>query len=135
VTELAFHHVGVVTRELDASVKLYVALGYEASPIYEDPVQKARIVLMRRDGSPMIELIFPLAADSAAAGWLKRIKAGPYHTCYVVPEIGHASARLRELGFAPLSEPVPAVAFESRFVVFLWSNDVGLIELLEASPR
>lgn len=128
---LAFHHVGVVTRELDASVHFYTALGYEPSPRYEDPVQKAAIVLMHRADSPIVELISPLGPESAAFGWLKRIKAGPYHTCYRTEDIRGSMAWLRQLGFAPLSEPVPAVAFDSKPVVFLWSNEVGLLELLQ----
>ena len=34
-------------------------------------------------------------------------------------------------GFAALHEPVPAVAFDMRPIVFLWSAEVGLLELLQ----
>jgi methylmalonyl-CoA/ethylmalonyl-CoA epimerase len=80
----------------------------------------------------MIELVSPLAPDSPAAGWVKRIKVGPYHTCYEVRSMASAIAGLRDDGFAPVSEPVPAVAFEMRLVAFLWSAAAGLVEVLEA---
>ncbi len=132
MTRLGFHHVGIVTTELNGSTRIYQQLGYEASEQYDDPRQKVMIVLLRRPGSPTIELILPTADDGPAAGWVKRIKAGPYHTCYEVPDIAEATQSLQGLGFVPLGEPVPAVAFEMRLVLFLWSAEVGLLELLEA---
>jgi methylmalonyl-CoA/ethylmalonyl-CoA epimerase len=132
MTRLGFHHVGVVTKELQRSTQIYEQLGYVASQRYDDPLQKVAIVLLSRPGSPTIELILPTTADSPAAGWLKRIKAGPYHTCYEVADIAEATRFLQPLGFVPLGEPVPAVAFGMRPVLFLWSTEVGLLELLQA---
>jgi methylmalonyl-CoA/ethylmalonyl-CoA epimerase len=132
VTGLSFHHVGVVTKDLIASKAFYERLGYEASKQYDDPVQKVSIIFMRREAPPLIELIVPTQADSPAAGWLKRIKAGPYHTCYEVADLSSGIEFLKESGFTPLHEPVPAVAFDMRLIVFLWSPDVGLVELLRS---
>jgi methylmalonyl-CoA/ethylmalonyl-CoA epimerase len=132
VTSLSFHHVGVVTKDLAASSAFYERLGYEASQRFEDPTQKVSIVFMRRSDSPLMELIVPTEPDSPAAGWLKRIKAGPYHTCYEVADLAAGIELLSSSGFTALHEPVPAVAFDMRPIVFLWSNDVGLIELLQS---
>ena len=132
--KLAFHHVGVVTADLDASVALYRALGYQASELFDDPLQQVRIVLCTRDDGPMIELITPATPSSPAAGWLKRIKAGPYHTCYRVADLEASIEGLRELGFLPLSQAVPAVAFGGRRVIFLFSAAAGLLELVEDQP-
>lgn len=114
-----------------ASAALYTKLGYTASARFEDPLQMVSIVLMRRSDSPLIELIFPTDSKSPAMGWLKRVKAGPYHTCYEVTDIAGAMELFAGNGFCALHEPLPAVAFEMRAVVFLWSNDVGLVELLQ----
>jgi methylmalonyl-CoA/ethylmalonyl-CoA epimerase len=133
--KLTFHHVGVVTRDLRASTMVYEGLGYRASAVIDDPVQGVAIVLCTRaaePSEPIIELISPSHGASPAAGWLARIKAGPYHTCYVVNDLTHAIAELGELGLSSLSEPVPAVAFGGRRIVFLWGRDTGLIELLES---
>lgn len=128
---LSFHHVGVVTPDLAACASVYAGLGYQVSRVILDPVQQVQIVLCTRSGEPMIELITPSAPESPASGWLKRMKAGPYHTCYQVDRIEDAQAALGELGFTPLADPVPAVAFEGRRVLFLWSATTGLMELLE----
>ena len=131
--KLAFHHIGVVTKELRACADFYVRLGYVASAVIDDPIQKVSIVLCTRDGHPMIELVSPTSEESPASGWLTRIKAGPYHTCYAVPDLEKAIGELSELGARALSEPVPAVAFEGRRVVFLWGAESGLMELVETN--
>lgn len=129
-----FHHVGVVSGHLDQSVSFYATLGYRASATFSDPIQKAEIVLLDRQHAPMIELIHPIATDSPASGWLKRIQGGPYHTCFQVTNLDEALKRLRAERLVVAAPPAPAVAFAMRLVCFLWSRKSGLIELLEA-PR
>jgi methylmalonyl-CoA/ethylmalonyl-CoA epimerase len=123
----------VVTESLQESRRLYTNLGYSSSIVYDDPVQKAQIVLMRRGHEPIIELIAPQSPDSPSANWLRRIQAGPYHICYEVDRLEAVTALLRCQRLFPVLGPVPAVSFDMRRVVFLWGDRSGLIELLEAS--
>lgn len=131
--DIRFHHVGVITGRLEESITLYTSLGYSASVVHADPTQKALIVLMQRGQEPLIELITPDSSDSPVASWIQRIQAGPFHTCYEVDDLGLVMAFLRRQRLFPVLGPVPAVAFNMRRVVFLWSDRSGLIELLEAS--
>ena len=78
--DMRLHHIGVITGTLAGSMHFYTSLGYAASAIYADPLQKARIVLMQRTHEPLVELIAPGSPDSPAAKWLQRIAVGPYHT-------------------------------------------------------
>lgn len=128
---LIFHHVGVVTGDLLAATRFYQSLEYASSEIFGDPLQKVRIVLMRREGSPMIELVNPSEESSPAHAWLQRITSGAYHTCYSTPDIERTAEVLRDRSFFPLSEPAPAAAFQGKRVCFLWSAEVGLLELVE----
>jgi methylmalonyl-CoA/ethylmalonyl-CoA epimerase len=128
---IRFHHVGVITGSLEESMTLYASLGYSSSVIYTDPAQKARIVLMQRESEPIVELITPESSDSPAASWIQRIQAGPYHTCYEVDDLEAVMALLRRQRFFPVFGPVPAVAFNMRRVVFMWSDKSGMIELLD----
>jgi methylmalonyl-CoA/ethylmalonyl-CoA epimerase len=130
---IRFHHVGIVTGSLQETRTLYISLGYSASGIYDDPAQQARIVLMRREHEPIIELIAPQSPDSPSANWLQRIQAGPYHTCYEVDDLEAGMALLRRQRLFPVLGPIPAVSFDMRRVVFLWGDRSGLIELLEAA--
>jgi methylmalonyl-CoA/ethylmalonyl-CoA epimerase len=129
---MRLHHVGVITKNLADSMDFYTSLGYAASAIYADPLQKARIVLMQKAPEPLVELIEPDSPDSPAARWIQRIGAGPYHTCYEVDDLEAMMAFLRRYRLFPVIKPVPAVAFNMRRVVFLWGESSGLLELLEA---
>jgi methylmalonyl-CoA/ethylmalonyl-CoA epimerase len=126
-----FHHVGVVTGALDAAVGFYRELGYEASERFVQEDQQLDIVLMTRRGDPLVELIQPSGPESPALGWIKRIQAGPYHTCYAVARMEPSLEAFRELGLLPVFGPRPAVAFGGARVAFLWSATVGLLELVE----
>ena len=133
--DMRLHHVGVITGNLEGSMNFYTSLGYAASAIYADPIQKARIVLMQRAHEPLIELIAPDSPESPAASWIQRIAVGPYHTCYEVDDLEAMVAFLRRHRLFPVIKPVPAVAFNMRRIVFLWGESSGLLELLEAFPR
>ncbi|MHC4075031.1 MAG: VOC family protein [Planctomycetota bacterium] len=135
MAQFRFHHVGVVTENVDDLIAFYSGLGYSASVFYDDPIQNARLVLLEHVEGPIIELIEPKTVDSPAAGWVKRVKAGPYHTCYVVDDIKEAVKELRLKKITPVSKIVPAVAFSMRRVVFLWGTVCGLIELLEETTE
>jgi catechol 2,3-dioxygenase-like lactoylglutathione lyase family enzyme len=133
--DMRLHHVGVITGNLEGSINFYTSLGYAASAIYADPMQKARIVLMQRAHEPLVELIAPESPESPAARWIQRIVVGPYHTCYEVDDLEAMMAFLRSHRLFPVIKPVPAVAFNMRRIVFLWGESSGLLELLEALPR
>jgi methylmalonyl-CoA/ethylmalonyl-CoA epimerase len=133
--DMRLHHVGVITKNLADSRDFYTSLGYAASAIYVDPVQKARIVLMQKAHEPLVELIEPESPDSPAARWIQRIAVGPYHTCYEVDDLEAMVAFLRRHRLFPVIKSVPAVAFNMRRIVFLWGESSGLLELLEALPR
>jgi methylmalonyl-CoA/ethylmalonyl-CoA epimerase len=128
---MQLHHIGVITGKLEDSTTFYESLGYSSSGIYLDSIQKARIVLMQRRHDPIIELISPNSTDSPAASWIQRIQAGPYHICFEVVDLDAAITFLRGQRLSPILGPVPAIAFNMRRVVFLWSNKSGLMELLE----
>lgn len=134
-----FHHTGVVTSDLEASRRAFEALGYAASERFTDEAQKSYIVLMSAPpavaGSPLIELVCPMNDASPAAGWVKRIRAGAYHVCFEVVDLGAACEQLRASGYSAVSKPAPSPAFGGREVVFLWSPAAGLIELLERAKN
>lgn len=128
---MIFHHVGVVTKDLDNSSAVYQQLGYKEVIRVEDPLQDAIICLLESPFSPLIELISPLSAESHIHSWIKRISAGPYHTCYQCAHLEDKIQDLETWGFRLVSEINSAVVFESRRVVFMWHSHLGIVELLE----
>jgi len=54
-----------------------------------------------------------------------------YHLCFEVKTIEKAIEMARKHGFHCIAAPVPAKAFGSRRIAWLFSRDYGLVELLE----
>jgi methylmalonyl-CoA/ethylmalonyl-CoA epimerase len=127
------HHIGVITSDLDAAVQIYEHFGFTRSDLFRQEDQGIDIILMNKDQEPMIELIVPFRPDCQASSWLKRIKAGPYHVCFAVPDLDMAIGELREKGFVGLGNPFKAIAFHGAKVHFLFSTTIGLLELIELS--
>jgi len=127
----AFHHVGLACKSIDAEMAVLAAVGYAPEgPVYEDPIQKVAVRFLGGAG-PRIELVEPRGPDSPVQGLLKR-GTRYYHLAYEVPDLEAGIADLEKSGFRALAEPVPAVAFQMRRIVFLVSASFNLIELIEA---
>ncbi len=130
---LTFHHIGVATSNLEASIECYEKLGYQLKDevIVTDPIQNVRIAFVKRDQHPWIELIAPVDEDSPVNAILKKSGTSPYHTCYEVEDIDQMIVDLKKQRFVVVQKPVPAVAFENRRISFLFHRHTGLIELVE----
>lgn len=130
---LSFHHIGVATFSLKESITLYEKLGYnwQENKIYEDPIQKVRIAFVSKQHHPIIELIEPINEASPINSILQKVKTSPYHTCYEVDDIEETIKYFKTLKFIQTIKPVPAIAFNNRFVSFLYNKHSGLIELLQ----
>ena len=133
MTLYRFHHVGIVTTDLNATVAFYEGLGYTASEKFEDAYQLSNIVLMKSPDSPLIELVEPQSDASPATGWTKRVKTNSYHTCYEVKNLAEAVTELKTKNILPVTKPYPSAAFELRPVVFLWGTACGLVELVQST--
>lgn len=131
---LSFHHIGIACREIAKTQSFYLAMGYAASPVIDDPLQHVRVCFLTKQGEPCIELLEPLDAQSPVARILEKVGVSPYHICYKVDDIAGAITRLREQHFLLVSGPVPACAMEQRRVAFLFNKNSGLIELVESLP-
>jgi len=131
---LSFHHIGIACRQIARTQAFYEAMGYDASPVVDDPIQHVRVCFLTKAGEPCVELLEPLDGESPVARILATVGVSPYHMCYKADDIAAAIARLREQRFLLVSGPVPACAMGQRQVAFLFNKNVGLIELVESSP-
>ena len=128
---LRFHHVGIACRNIDKTKGFYLAMGYTASAVTDDPVQHVRVCFLDKEGAPRLELLEPLDEKSPVARTLDTVGVSPYHLCYEVQDMDAAIACLRKQRFLLVSGPVPACAMNDRQVAFLFKPDNGLIELVE----
>jgi len=128
---MEFHHVGVAVNSIEETAKCYVNMGYSLSETFEDPIQNVRIAFLKREGSPLLELVEPVDKTSPVYNILKKIGVSAYHFCYEINNLQESIENFEKRDFRLLIEPVPAVAFNNRRICFLYHLDIGLIELLE----
>jgi methylmalonyl-CoA/ethylmalonyl-CoA epimerase len=130
---MKLHHVGVVVKDIQVSIDEYVRRygAVVASPVMDDPLQQATVVLLTVDSSTFIELVAPFGDDSPLHRAVDR-KAPLHHLCFEVPNVIESIAALRADGMVTVSEPKPAVLFDGRVVAWMWDRTNSLVELLEA---
>ena len=133
IDDLRFHHIGIACYDINETKAFYELMGYVASPIIDDPIQDIRISFLKKEGSPMLELLAPIDEKSPVNRILDTQGVTPYHICYEVDDIDAMMTLLRKQHkFVRVSKAAPACAIDDRRVAFLFRKDVGLIELVES---
>jgi len=130
---LRLNHIGVIVKNISDSVTYYeTILGLKkVSEIYVDTRQEVELVFLETGIEGItIELISPTSSSSPAYNALIR-GGGINHLCYEVNDINGKIDYLRRQGCKLVRSPLPAIAFGNRLVAFLYSSNLGLIELLE----
>jgi methylmalonyl-CoA/ethylmalonyl-CoA epimerase len=130
-----FHHLGIATRSIENCAGVYSRLGYTVSEIKEEPSQNVRIGFLSKVGSPMLELVEPVSSNTPVSNIVKNSGTTPYHSCYQVENMQDAIDELEELNFRLLFEPIKSEAMEEGLFCYLFSPDIGLIELYQCVVR
>jgi len=130
-TNLKFHHLGIATKSIEKCADIYCKLGYTISEIKIETTQNVKIAFLDKDGCPLIELVEPLITDSPISRIVQQSGTTPYHTCYEVEDILEAIDELEDLNFRPLFEPLNTEAMEAGLFCYLFSAQIGLIELYQ----
>ena len=128
---MKFHHVGIAVHSIEETAKWYFNMGYSLTETFDDTIQNVNIAFLKRDDSPLMELVQPVDKTSPVYNILKKLGVTAYHFCYEINNIQKAIEELEKQDFKLLVEPVPAIAFNNRKICFLYNLEVGLIELLE----
>lgn len=119
--EARFHHIGLAVK----SIK-------EASPASEvvaDQTERVRMAFVRLNGIT-IELLEPWGENSPIERSLREgVKL--LHLCYEVPDLEQTLKLCRPEGFHRIHLPKRAPIYDNRRVVWVFSREYGLIELLE----
>lgn len=126
-----FHHIAVATSSAEKTMEFYKKLGFKCTEVIDDPLQNVKISFLSREGHPRIELVEPMSETSPVSAILKKTGTTPYHFCYEVDNMQEAIAYLKKEKFIQLGPPVHAKAIDGKMICFLFSPDIGLIELLQ----
>jgi methylmalonyl-CoA/ethylmalonyl-CoA epimerase len=116
-----FHHVGLAVESIRA-----VCPEVEARP---EATQKVSLAFINLNGIT-VELLEPDAEHSPIQ---RNLQAGVklLHLCYEVPDLEQAIEFCRPAGFHRLGPPVPTPIFAGRRLVWVYSKQFGLFELVE----
>jgi methylmalonyl-CoA/ethylmalonyl-CoA epimerase len=126
------HHVGLVVRDITASVKAHGAC-FHIEQCYGpvvDTLQEAEIVMLRPESGPWIELLRPTTATSPLARAL-RDGGGLHHLCFAVPDVSKVVQEVRSRGGVVICPPTKAIAFGGLEVAFAFYRHVGLVEYVD----
>ncbi|UCF31297.1 MAG: methylmalonyl-CoA epimerase [bacterium] len=129
-------HIGIAVDDLDAAVDIYRKLGFEVDSIEEVPGFGVRVAFLPM-GEGNVELVQPVAADSAMARFLEKRGPGFHHLCFRVDDIRAELAGLAEAG-VQVVDAEPREGAHGTLVAFLHPKSTGgvLIELAQVdSPK
>jgi methylmalonyl-CoA/ethylmalonyl-CoA epimerase len=126
-----FHHLGIATKSIENCVSIYSKLGYSISDIRVEPSQNVKICFLSKEGGPLLELVEPQNNDSPVSNIVKNSGTTPYHTCYQVENLQESLDELEELNFRVLFEPLKSEAMDEGLFCYLFSAEIGLIELYQ----
>jgi methylmalonyl-CoA/ethylmalonyl-CoA epimerase len=128
--DLAFHHIGIACRSVEAERPHFECLGYETEgPPFVDEQQGIRGQFLV-GGGPRLELLEPAFGSATLSPWLnKGIRM--YHSAYVCDILDTVGNSLRAAGAKCVRSPLPAVAFGGANIAFFMLPNRSLIEIIE----
>lgn len=125
-------HIGYAVNNIEKAKQIMEILGYTFEPTIDDMDRNVRITFGHMNGY-RIELVSPLdrATPSPIDSILAKNGPMPYHICYISNNLDTDMEALKKNRFKITVSPAPAVAFNGKRVVFLYSLYVGLVEIVE----
>ena len=129
-------HVGIACRDLDQAIEVYRAtFGLEVVSTEINEAQGVREAMLRvasGNGGSYVQLLEPLAADTAVGKFLARRGEGVHHIGYGVADIGEALSAIGATGVRLIDER-PRHGSMGASIAFLHPADLGgvLTELVQ----
>lgn len=131
---LFIDHIGWAVRSIEDALPAMKALGFEPSgEICEDTPRSVRILLLRGDGGNTVELVEPFEdTPTPISNFLTKNGPAPYHCCFAAEraERDEVIKKLKEAKFAEIIKETPAPALGGDGVIFLYSREIGLVEVV-----
>ncbi len=126
-------HIGYAVLDFDKAIEEFKLIWDSIGEVVEDTDRNVKICFCKKDNY-IFEVISPLDTklSSPIDTILKKNRSTPYHICYKTPDIKREIAKLTQNNrYILLIEPQIAKACNNARVAFLYSQAIGLIELVE----
>jgi methylmalonyl-CoA/ethylmalonyl-CoA epimerase len=134
-TGMKLDHIGFLTDNVDRDMALFDQLFgrmYWSAQI-TDLLQDVVARFGRTPDGIVYELIQPLSDKSPIAPALKAKKNIINHVCYRCEDLAEKAKVLRTIGFFPITEPKPGVAFAGSLIQFFYQPNGLLLEMIEGT--
>ena len=130
---LGFDHLGLATRDPDATLKFLRGLGYDTPASVHDPLQSANLVYCTHEAMPAVEVIYAGDDPGPLDAILSAKPTDIYHQCYRSADRLHTLSAIKAAGHRVVlvSAPKPAILFGGLSVSFHLVKGFGLIEIIE----
>ena len=113
--------------------ELYDSVSYYEWEVIEDPTIGVKVQFGLENSGLRYELVAPFGVESPITNYLEKNGNMFHHIAYQVANFNMKCCELRKLGWVPLGEPKPAVAFSGKRVAFFLSPTRLIFELIEDS--
>ncbi len=133
---LRLDHVGLAVREPLAVLEMLDSLIGLRTFAQEDVEQQGVRTYLISAGAAKLELLEGLTKDSPVTRFLAKRGEGMHHLAFEVPDIGVCMQRVREAGFAPLTEE-PVQGADGKLIFFVHPADTHgvLIEFCQSARQ
>jgi methylmalonyl-CoA/ethylmalonyl-CoA epimerase len=125
-------HIGVAVEDLDAAIELYRS-SFDMREQHRETItdQGVEAVLLEV-GEGHVELLRPLAGDTAVGKFIASRGPGLHHVAYQADDIDGTLDQLREAGVRLIDE-TPRIGIQGKRIAFLHPKSTGgvLTELVE----
>ena len=124
------HHVGYLVKDIEKAAMEFAKLGYVVvSDVTYDSYRDINVCFLKNHDL-CIELVAPVSESSVVFSLSKKLGATPYHICYSVKDMEKEARTLRERGYVPMGQAMPAPALGNALAAFYFCQGVGIIELI-----
>jgi methylmalonyl-CoA/ethylmalonyl-CoA epimerase len=134
---LGLDHVGIAVSDLETAIPFYRdMLGLQVVHREDNLDQQVAEVMLTTTGTGLmgnqLQLVMPLAENSAVKRFLLRRGSGLHHVAYAVSDVRSASSILRQRGLRVLYD-APRAGTRGSQINFVHPKDTGgvLLELVE----
>lgn len=128
---MKFNHIGIATKNVEATTALLEFLGYQAGDVMYDDNQKVDLRFLYGEKLPTIELLFNNGEKSSPIDKIVE-KNGTcvYHLCYETSDIDKTAIEMRKQHYNPIGIKRKSLINDGN-VLFLYHENNVMIELLE----
>lgn len=128
---MKIHHIGYLVENIKCAVEVFLTLGYEIKQYTCYDSDRDIDVCFLENNGVVVELVAPRESSQNFKALRKRIGNAPYHICYVADDFLSDINRLEKNGYCVIIPPRKSEPIEGRKCVFLYHQEIGLIEILE----